>query len=154
MQYAVESQIISNGYNPAESLIAIEPKPGSSYLTTEQILETIEQQKDEACLVMLPGVQYYTGQAFDIETITKFAHDRGIMVGWDLAHAAGNIVVRLHDWNVDFATWCSYKYLNSGPGGISGIFVHTIHSERPRLSGWWGHDKASRFQMNNGIYYT
>jgi len=99
---------------------------------------------------MLSGLQYYTGQAFDMRTITKYAKDRGITVGWDLAHAVGNIPLSLHDWDVDFAAWCTYKYLNSGPGGIAGIFVNEKHNEKHRLAGWWGHDRQTRFMMGDG----
>lgn len=105
-------------------------------------------------VLFLSGVQYYTGQAFDIKAITKYAQSKGIVVGWDFAHGVGNIVLDLHEWGVDFAAWCSYKYLCSGPGGIGGIFVHEKHAspDRHRLAGWWGHDRVSRFNMENGLY--
>lgn len=135
------------------------------YIPTEQILKCIDEHAEEAALIMLPGIQYYSGQLFDMPTITRYAQDRGIMVGWDLAHAAGNVDVKLHEWNVDFATWCTYKYINAGPGSIAGAFVHDRHGKvewtdgsggedgepkpvfRPRLSGWYGGDKSVRFNM-------
>jgi len=116
-------------------------------------------------VLLLPGVQYYTGQAFDMAAITEFAHSKGILVGWDLAHVVGNIELRLHDWNVDFAAWCSYKYLNAGPGGIAGIFVHSsakdsrtytsLREDKANYSlrGWWGHQEASRFDMTNSTQF-
>jgi kynureninase len=141
-----------NIINVEDHLIQLEPKEGNTFLQIEDILKAIENNKDELSIVLLPGVQYYTGQFFDIELITKYAHDRDILCGWDLAHAAGNVPLKLHDWCVDFATWCSYKYLNSGPGGISGIFVHESHHDStddflPRLAGWWGNNSSKRFQM-------
>lgn len=135
-----------------DNIIQLEPRKNECYLRTEDILQAIEDNKDELAVVMLPGVQYYSGQFFDIQRITNFAKDRNIVVGWDLAHAIGNVPLQLHDWNVDFATWCSYKYLNAGPGGISGIFIHESHHDSdddftPRLAGWWGNNKSKRFQM-------
>lgn len=141
-------------------MVLLEPHdPSSPILTTEQILEAIDQHADDLALVLLPGVQFYTGQYFDMRKITAHAQSRGAIVGWDCAHAVGNLDIRLHEWNVDFAVWCSYKYLNSGPGGMAGIFVHERHGAvamdsktqkyRPRLSGWWGDSKETRFQMTN-----
>ncbi|KAG0028945.1 Kynureninase (L-kynurenine hydrolase) [Podila clonocystis] len=150
--YAVESQIRWHGRDPRESLICQEPRAGEVLLRTEDILETIEKHGHEIAVVCFSGIQFYTGQYFEMEKITKAAQAKGCIVGWDLAHAAGNVPVQLHDWNVDFACWCSYKYLNSGPGGIAGIFVHERHAKdlnRNRLAGWWGHDKATRFDMVN-----
>ncbi|KAG0042785.1 Kynureninase (L-kynurenine hydrolase) [Gryganskiella cystojenkinii] len=150
--YAIESQIRWHGLSPEDSLICQEPRQGELLLRTEDILETIEKHGHEIAVVCFSGVQFYTGQYFEMEKITKAAQAKGCIVGWDLAHAAGNVPVQLHDWNVDFACWCSYKYLNSGPGGIAGIFVHERHADdfaRNRLAGWWGHDKATRFDMIN-----
>ncbi|KAK5231343.1 Kynureninase (L-kynurenine hydrolase) [Exophiala xenobiotica] len=158
--YVVESQIVHHGLDPAEAMVLLEPRdPRYPILPTEQILETIDQHASELALILLPGVQFYTGQYFDIERITRHAHSRGILIGWDLAHAVGNVDVKLHDWDVDFAAWCSYKYLNSGPGAMAGIFVNEKYGKVeaegstprfwPRLSGWWGDDKSTRFQMTN-----
>ncbi len=133
-------------------LIELKPREGETTLRTEDIVKTIEENADSLSLVMLGGVNYYTGQAFDIQTITEAGHKAGAFVGFDLAHAAGNLELKLHDWNVDFACWCSYKYLNSGPGGIAGVFVHERHAESfdlPRFAGWWGHDKETRFLMDD-----
>jgi kynureninase len=141
-------------------MILLEPKdPVNPLLTTKQILDTIDNHAHELALVLLPGIQFYSGQYFDIKTITAHAHSHGITIGWDCAHAAGNIDLQLHDWDVDFAVWCTYKYLNSGPGAMAGIFVHEKHGKvergnetieyHPRLSGWWGDDKSTRFHMTN-----
>lgn len=148
-QYAVKSQIEFHGFDVADTLIELKPRDGEDILRTEDILETIENNEDTLALVMLGGVNYYTGQFYDLETITKAAHKAGAIAGYDLAHAAGNVPLNLHDWNVDFACWCSYKYLNSGPGSVAGAFVHERHAntDRPRFAGWWGHDKATRFKM-------
>lgn len=153
-QYAVASQARMHGFNPNDVVIELVPREGEHTLRTEDILAKIEEHGDSLALVMLPGVQYYTGQAFEMETITKKGHDVGAFVGWDLAHAAGNLVLKLHDWNVDFAAWCTYKYLNSGPGSVSGTFVHDRHSELPdipRFEGWWGHSEDERFKMEKGF---
>ncbi|OAP59922.1 kynureninase [Fonsecaea erecta] len=158
--YAVESQIIHHDLDPAEAMVLLEPvDPKFPTLPTEQILRTIDEHASELALILLPGIQFYTGQYFDIPRITAHAHAHGIIIGWDLAHAVGNVDLKLHDWNVDFAAWCSYKYLNSGPGAMAGIFINekfgTVDMENPtnkfwpRLSGWWGDDKSSRFQMTN-----
>jgi kynureninase len=149
-QYAVKSQIYFHGFDPAASLIELAPLPGESYLRDEEIISLIERSGDEIALVMLGGVNYATGQAFDMAGITRAGHARGCVVGFDLAHAAGNLHLRLHEWGPDFAVWCSYKYLNGGPGCVAGCFVHARHArawELPRFTGWWGHDEASRFQM-------
>lgn len=157
--YAIESQIVQHGFDPKEGMIMIEPEGSEVILTTDQILRTIDRHASDTALILLPGIQFYTGQYFDIPTITKHAHSKGVLIGWDCAHAAGNVDLKLHDWNVDFAVWCNYKYINSGPGAMAGIFVHETHGKvdmnakepfRPRLSGWWGDDKATRFQMRNG----
>ena len=123
-------------------------------IDTADVARVLEHDSESIALVLLPGVQYYTGQAFEIDAITQLAHAKGCVVGFDLAHAAGNLVLRLHDWNVDFAVWCTYKYLNSGPGSVGACFVHERHGRQPdlpRLAGWWGHDKKSRFRMEPGF---
>lgn len=128
--YVVESQIRHHDLEPATSMVLIEPLPETApLLTTEQIIQTIDKHADETALILLPGVQFYTGQALEVERITAHAHEKGIVIGWDLAHAAGNVTLRLHDWNVDFAAWCTYKYLNCGPGAIGGLFVHERHGQ-------------------------
>jgi kynureninase len=154
--YAVESQAIVHGFDPAEAVVRLRPdmRKGQYTIDTAQVGEILERDGESIALVLLPGVQYYTGQAFEIEAITRLAHGKGCVVGFDLAHAAGNLVLSLHDWNVDFAVWCTYKYLNSGPGSVGGCFVHERHGRRqdlPRLAGWWGHDKKSRFRMEPGF---
>jgi kynureninase len=162
--YAVSSQIRHHNLNPSESMIAIEPSSASSpIIDTQHILAVIDQHADTTALLLLPGIQFYSGQLLDIPTITSYARARGIFVIWDLAHAAGNVELKLHDWDVDAAAWCTYKYINAGPGSISGLFVHERHTmveqgngddgSKPgfvnRLSGWWGNDKNSRFAMVN-----
>ena len=152
--YAVESQARLHGFDPAEALVRLRPGTGKHAIETADVARVLERDGESIALVLLPGVQYYTGQAFEIEAITRLAHAKGCVVGFDLAHAAGNLVLRLHDWNVDFAVWCTYKYLNSGPGSVGGCFVHERHGTRhdlPRLAGWWGHDKESRFRMEPGF---
>lgn len=153
--YAVESQIRHHGLNPDDALILWQPKPGQELLDMDDLKTIIEQQGDEIALMLLPGVQYYTGQLLDMKTITQWGQQKGITVGFDLAHAAGNVPLQLHDWNVDFACWCNYKYLNSGPGAVAGCFVHQRHAqntEHPRFAGWWGHDKNTRFEMKNQFH--
>lgn len=153
-QYAMETQARFHGFDPNDAIIELKPRAGEYTLRTEDILQTIELHRDTLAIVMMGGVNYYTGQAFDMKTIAQKAHAVGARCGFDLAHAAGNIPLQLHDWNVDFAVWCSYKYLNSGPGGTSGVFVHERHGNNPdlpRFAGWWGHDEASRFQMKKGF---
>ncbi|KAK9387043.1 pyridoxal phosphate-dependent transferase [Lipomyces mesembrius] len=147
--YAVESQIQMHDLSVDEALVTIKPPAKSKVLPTDYIISVIKEHASTTALLLLPGVQYYTGQAFEIQKITAYAKSLGIIVGWDLAHAAGNLELRLHDWNVDFAAWCSYKYLNAGPGGIAGLFVHENQSKRPRLTGWWAHEVKSRFIMDN-----
>ncbi|MEO1253342.1 MAG: kynureninase [Bacteroidota bacterium] len=152
--YAVYSAMEIRGENPKENLIELEPADGSDYLSTEEIVGKIDEVGDELALVMFPGVQYYTGQFFDIKAITNAAHNVGSYAGFDLAHAVGNTSLNLHHDQVDFAVWCTYKYLNSGPGGVGGLFVHERHGQNkslPRLSGWWGHDAEGRFKMDNQI---
>ncbi|KAK9472274.1 pyridoxal phosphate-dependent transferase [Dipodascopsis tothii] len=147
--YAVESQIRMHGGDPENSMVLLAPRDGAHTLATADIVRAMEEHADSTALVLLPGVQYYTGQALQIETITREAKRLGLTIGWDMAHAAGNLDLKLHDWDVDFAVWCSYKYLNSGPGGIAGLFVHDKQSYRDRLTGWWGHEKETRFVMDN-----
>ena len=149
-QYAVKSQIQYHGYDPGESLIELKPRSGETSIRTEDIEERIACDGDKIALVMLGGVNYYSGQAFDFCRITEAGHAKGCVVGFDMAHAAGNLPLKLHDWDIDFAVWCSYKYLNAGPGAIGGCFVHERHArsfDLPRFAGWWGHDSATRFQM-------
>jgi kynureninase len=147
--YAVESQIKHHGFSPKTTLIKLRPRDGESAIRTEDIQTIIEREGDEISLIMLGGVNYYTGQVFDFENITKLGHAKGINVGFDLAHAAGNIKLELHKWGVDFAVWCSYKYLNSGPGSVAAAFVHEKHhsTNLNRFAGWWGHNKEDRFKM-------
>jgi kynureninase len=153
-RYAIASHIAWHGRNPAEALLALEPRQGETCLRTEDIAVRLDQEGPTIALVLLGGVNYYTGQAFDMQTITRLAQARGCLVGFDLAHAVGNIPLHLHDWGVDFAVWCSYKYLNAGPGSIAGCFVHERHAHRPdlpRFAGWWGHNKTTRFDMPPGF---
>jgi kynureninase len=152
-QYALESQIKFHGLS-MDHLVEIAPREGEHLIREEDILNKINELGDELALVMIGGVNYYTGQLFDMEKITKAGHAVGATVGFDLAHAAGNINLKLHDWGVDFAAWCGYKYLNSSPGGVSGIFVHERHANRPelpRFAGWWGYNKETRFKMKPGF---
>ncbi|MGB7203524.1 MAG: kynureninase [Pyrinomonadaceae bacterium] len=149
-QYAVESQIKFHGFDPHDSLVELTPREDEAALRTEDIIETLERNGDSIALILLGGVNYYTGQAFEMKAITKAGHKVGAVVGFDLAHAAGNLKLNMHDWNVDFAAWCSYKYLNGGPGAVAGAFVHERHAREfglPRFAGWWGHDKETRFLM-------
>ena len=153
-QYALESQIKFHGLNVKENLVELSPREGEQLIRDEDVLDKIEELGDELALVMIGGVNYYTGQLFDMEAITNAGHKAGAIVGFDLAHAAGNINLKLHDWGVDFAAWCGYKYLNSSPGGVSGMFVHERHAykpELPRFAGWWGYDKDTRFLMEPGF---
>ncbi|EFX06100.1 kynurenine hydrolase-like protein [Grosmannia clavigera kw1407] len=161
--YAISTHIRMRGFDPATSMVELQPDSdatheGGHYISTASILAAIDRHADDAALLLLPGIQYYSGQLFDIETITRHAHARGLVVGWDLAHAAGNVPLRLHDWDVDFAAWCTYKYINAGPGAIAGAFVHERHGTvergeddgfrfRNRLAGWYGADKSIRFNM-------
>jgi len=158
-RYALASQAAfhaSHGgsqlFDPSKALIELQPREGESWHRTEDILETIDRHRDELALVMIGGVNYYTGQVFDMRAITAAAHAAGAMAGFDLAHATGNIELKLHDWDVDFAAWCSYKYLNAGPGAVAGVFVHKRHAYNPslpRFAGWWGNDPSTRFTMPN-----
>ena len=152
-QYAIETQVLLKGLNPSETIIEIKPRQNEYTFRTEDILETINQHKNELALVFIGGVNFLTGQAFDMKTITQAAQQVGAKVGFDLAHAVGNIELKLHDWNVDFAVWCSYKYLNAGPGGVGGAFVHNnyLNANLPRLGGWWGQIESERFKMMKGF---
>lgn len=147
-----QSQILHHGFEPAESMVVATAAEGQQTLCNDQLCDLIRQHGDSLAVVLLPGVQYYTGQVIDMARIAEAAHSVGAIIGLDLAHAAGNIPLSLHDWNIDFAAWCSYKYLNSGPGSVAGCFVHQKHAtdvDLPRLAGWWGHDKETRFEMKN-----
>lgn len=148
-QYMFQSQVIAHGLKPEDAIVEIKRREGEYNIRIEDILSKIEEVGDELALVLFGGVNYYTGQVFDMKTITESGHKVGAYVGFDLAHAAGNIKLELHNWNVDFAAWCSYKYMNSGPGNASGCFVHEKHhhSNLPRFAGWWGHNKERRFKM-------
>ncbi len=153
-RYAVESQIRNHGFDPATSLIEILPLPGASTLTTDQICDAIRHHGDSLALVLMSGVHFYTGQRFDVASIAACSRAVGANIGCDLAHAIGNVELKLHDWGVDFAVWCSYKYLNAGPGSVGGLFVHDRHAQRPdlpRLAGWWGNDEATRFHMDHAF---
>jgi kynureninase len=149
-QYAVKSQLLFHGFDPATSLFELIPRAGESYMRDEDIEGFIDRDGECIALIMLGGVNYASGQLFDMESITKIGHRKGCVVAFDLAHAAGNIPLRLHDWNADFAVWCSYKYLNGGPGCVGGCFVHERHGrawDLPRFAGWWGHNEKIRFKM-------
>ena len=151
-QYALQSQVQFHGYSVEDALIEVEPREGEYHIREEDIIASIEKHKDSIALVMIGGVNYFTGQVFDMKRITAAGHKAGAMVGFDLAHAAGNIALDLHQWDVDFAAWCSYKYLNSGPGSVAGAFVHEKHlknTDLPMFAGWWGHDKKTRFLMDS-----
>ena len=149
-QYAVKSQIKFHGFDPKTSLVELTPKPGEETLRTDDIEAFLQREGDSVALVMLPGVNYLTGQFFQIERIARAGHSQDCVVGIDLAHAAGNVPLQLQEWGVDFAVWCTYKYLNAGPGCTAGCFVHERHAntfDLPRFTGWWGHDKKTRFLM-------
>lgn len=149
--YAVQSQLRWHGFDPADGLIVLRPRPGEQTLRTGDIEATLARAGPSIALVLLAGVNYFTGQVFDIPRITAAARRQGSIAGWDLAHAAGNVELRLHDWDVDFAAWCNYKYLNGGPGAVAGCFLHERHARDtslPRFGGWWGNDPATRFRMH------
>jgi kynureninase len=153
-QYAMESQVRYHSYDPSDAIIEVAPRDGEYALRLEDIKSEISANGDEIALVLFGGVNYFTGQLFDMKEITRAGHEVGAIVGFDLAHAAGNVSLQLHDWGVDFACWCSYKYQNAGPGGISAIFVHEKHfhdESLDRFSGWWGYQEAKRFQMEKGF---
>lgn len=148
--YAVQSQIRHHGFSPRDSLLTVGPREGASAIRTEDIEAMLERRGSEIAVVLLAGVNFFTGQFFDIRRITAAAQKQGCVVGIDLAHAVGNVPLELHDWNVDFAVWCSYKYLNAGPGAVAGAYVHERHARNtslPRFAGWWGNDPATRFRM-------
>ena len=152
-QYTFETHVRHHGLDPAQVIIEVSPRPGEHTLRTEDIIQTIEENKEETALVLFGGINYYTGQLFNMAAISKAAQSAGAMVGFDLAHAAGNVELQLHDWGVDFACWCNYKYLNSGPGAIGGAFIHQRHhqSNVGRFAGWWGYDLPTRFKMEKGF---
>jgi kynureninase len=149
--YAIKTQIAHHGLDPNDALILARPRKGDFTIRTEDIVELIKKQADQVAVVMFAGVNFFTGQLFDMEKITAVAREHGIVVGFDLAHAVGNVPVSLHDWNVDFAVWCSYKYLNAGPGAVAGAFVHERHATNtklPRLAGWFGNNPNTRFRLH------
>lgn len=149
-RYVVQSQIRFHGFDPDQSMIEARPRQDELIIRMDDLLELIEREGESIALILWPGVQFYTGQAFALEKIVEAAHRKGCAVGFDLAHAVSNLVLNLHDSQADFAVWCSYKYLNAGPGAVAGCFVHERHARRfdlPRFAGWWGHDKSSRFAM-------
>jgi len=152
-QYAFETHVRNKGFDPSTAIIEVAPREGEYILRTEDIISTIEENGNETALVLFGGINYYTGQFFELEKITRTARSVGAKVGFDLAHAAGNVELQMHDWDVDFACWCSYKYLNSGPGAIGGAFIHEKHHSEnlPRFAGWWGYDKSTRFKMEKGF---
>lgn len=150
-QYALQSQLNFHGFNSDDALIEVAPREGEYHIRIEDILTEIEKNKDSIALILIGGVNYFSGQVFDMKSITNAGHKAGAIVGFDLAHAAGNIKLELHNWGVDFAAWCSYKYLNSGPGSVAGAFIHEKHHQNtnlPLFAGWWGHDKKTRFLMD------
>lgn len=153
-QYAVETLVRHFGLNPEDTIIEIAPMEGSKILTTQQITDVIKATGNQLAMVLFGGINYYTGQFFDIESITNASHEVGAIAGFDLAHVTGNIPLALHDWEVDFAAWCSYKYLNAGPGATGGYFIHekyVSHTTMNRLAGWWGNDESTRFKMEKGF---
>jgi len=153
-QYAIETQAAFHGLDPAEAIIEIRPKPGEKNIGEEDILSAIDKHKDSLALLLFGGINYYSGQLFDMKTITEAAHKAGAIAGFDLAHAIGNAALQLHDWNVDFAVWCSYKYLNAGPGAAGGVYIHEKYATDQsyfRMGGWWGNDEKTRFKMEKGF---
>lgn len=153
-QYALESQVRYHGFDPEDAIVEVMPREGEQAIRMEDILSTIQLHNQSTALVLFGGVNYYTGQLFDMKAITDAAHAAGAFAGFDLAHAAGNVELHLHEWNVDFACWCSYKYLNSGPGGVAGVYIHEKHAtdtSLPRFAGWWGYTKSTRFKMEKGF---
>jgi kynureninase len=153
-QYALESQARFHGFDPEDAIVEVSPRPGEFVIRTEDVLSAIKHHGETVAMVLFGAVNYYTGQYFDLESITRTGQSVGAFVGYDLAHAAGNVELHLHEWNADFGSWCSYKYLNSGPGGVAGAYInerHITNSDLPRFAGWWGHTKETRFQMEKGF---
>jgi kynureninase len=153
-QYAMETQVKLHGHQPEDAIIEISPREGEYTLRTEDILEAIHQHKDSLALTMFGGINYYTGQLYDLKAITSAAHKAGAIAGFDLAHVAGNVPMELHEWDVDFAAWCSYKYLNGGPGAVGGIYIHERFAndqQQQGPGGWWGNDEKTRFKMEKGF---
>ncbi|KAJ7685095.1 pyridoxal phosphate-dependent transferase [Mycena polygramma] len=148
-QYAFASQALAHGLDPAKAVLELSPRPGEYTLREQDILDTIAREGSSIALVIFSGVQYYTGQWFPMQSITRAAQAQGCICGWDLAHAVGNVPLSLHDWGIDFAVWCTYKYVNAGPGSIAGLYVHEKwkETELPKFAGWWGHDPSTRFAM-------
>lgn len=156
-RYAIESQVRLRGFEPTEAMVEVQPLPGADSITTEQVVAAIDAHRDSVALVLFSGVHFFSGQRFNISEITRAAHDAGAKAGFDLAHAIGNVELSLHEWDVDFAVWCSYKYLNSGPGATGGLFVHERYADRAdlhRLAGWWGNNEATRFAMEQSFEPT
>ncbi|QHS62050.1 kynureninase [Chitinophaga agri] len=153
-QYAVETQVRFYGLDPDEAIIEVAPRPGERLIREEDIFDIIERESSSLAIILLGGINYYTGQLFNMQSITEAAHRVGAVVGFDLAHVVGNVPLNLHDWEVDFAVWCSYKYLNGGPGAVGGAFIHEKHARdtnRQRLGGWWGNEESTRFKMEKGF---
>jgi kynureninase len=153
-QYAIETLVRMHGLDPNDAIIEVAPKDGAKFLKTRDIIYEIEKAGDALAMVMFSGIQYYTGQLFDLSSITQAAHSVGAIAGFDLAHVAGNVPMQLHNWDVDFAAWCSYKYFNAGPGSVAGAFVHDKHAKNTnmnRLGGWWGNPESTRFKMEKGF---
>lgn len=156
-RYAVESQVRLHGHDPEQAMIEVAPDPGTYEISTQRLEEAIAQHGESVALVLISGVHFFTGQFFDIPAVVRAAKSVGAVIGVDLAHAIGNVELHLHDWDVDFAVWCSYKYLNSGPGGVGGAFVHERYAARPdlpRLAGWWGNEESTRFMLQHGFEPT
>jgi kynureninase len=156
-QYVVESQVRMHGFDPETSIVEVSPVEGETLISTEQIKEVIRKNGDRTALVLFGGIQYFTGQCLDMAEISKVTHETGAFLGLDLAHAVGNVPLKLHEWGVDFAAWCTYKYLNSGPGAIGGVYIHEKYATDPtfpRLAGWYGYNAATRFLMQKKFQAT
>jgi kynureninase len=153
-QYAVETQVRLHGFDPETAIVEVAPRPGEYLIREEDIFDIIDQESSSLAIILLGGINYYTGQLFNMQSITEAAHRVGAVAGFDLAHVVGNVPLKLHDWEVDFAVWCSYKYLNGGPGAVGGAFIHERHArdiDRQRLGGWWGNEESTRFKMEKGF---